>query len=256
MGYVGARCRIDRGLHRDLPLRTGSNRTFPATARLRFNGKPRIENAVDIDSNVQRNSKIRVADEEKKSYYTFIHDESERLSRLIPNVLQLSRISRGNTTLDQKEVGIAELLDVMQSKVASQIDAAGFNLVLNFDDRATQSQLMIDVDAFSQIMINLVDNALKFTPSTATQQIDIGCAQQLDGSLTFTVRDYGKGIAQDQMRKIFELFYRPDAELTRETVGTGIGLALVSQLVVSMSGKVDVRNCDPGAEFSVRFPPL
>jgi signal transduction histidine kinase len=57
------------------------------------------------------------------------------------------------------------------------------------------------------------------------------------------------------MKKIFELFYRPENELTRETVGTGIGLALVQQLAIAMGGRVDVRNCEPGAEFRLSFPP-
>ncbi len=56
------------------------------------------------------------------------------------------------------------------------------------------------------------------------------------------------------MKKIFELFYRAENELTRETVGTGIGLALVRQLAAAMGARVDVRNCEPGAEFRVHFP--
>jgi signal transduction histidine kinase len=67
----------------------------------------------------------------------------------------------------------------------------------------------------------------------------------------FTVRDHGPGVPDDQMKKIFRLFYRTESELTRETVGTGIGLALVHQLVLAMQGSVDVRNRDPGAEFRV-----
>jgi signal transduction histidine kinase len=55
------------------------------------------------------------------------------------------------------------------------------------------------------------------------------------------------------MKKIFELFYRPENELTRETVGTGIGLALVRELTGAMGGRVDVRNCEPGAEFRLSF---
>jgi signal transduction histidine kinase len=56
------------------------------------------------------------------------------------------------------------------------------------------------------------------------------------------------------MKKIFELFYRVESELTRETVGTGIGLALVRQLALAMQARIDVRNCEPGAEFRLQFP--
>jgi len=69
----------------------------------------------------------------------------------------------------------------------------------------------------------------------------------------FSVRDYGPGIPKDQMKKIFELFYRSESELTRETVGTGIGLAIVHQLTLAMSGNVDMINAEPGAEFRISF---
>jgi signal transduction histidine kinase len=69
----------------------------------------------------------------------------------------------------------------------------------------------------------------------------------------FSVRDFGPGIPKDQLKKIFEMFYRPESELTRETVGTGIGLAIVHQLTVAMGGKVDVVNREPGADFILKF---
>jgi len=75
-----------------------------------------------------------------------------------------------------------------------------------------------------------------------------------DGWARFSARDYGPGIPRDQIKKIFRLFYRTESELTRETVGTEIGLAIVHQLAVAMSGKADVINRDPGAEFGVSFP--
>jgi len=74
-----------------------------------------------------------------------------------------------------------------------------------------------------------------------------------DGKIQFSVRDYGSGIAADQMKKIFKLFYLSENELTRETVGTGIDLVLVQQLVSAMAGKVDVVNCEPGAEFRIQM---
>lgn len=194
------------------------------------------------------------ADEEKKStYYAFIHDESERLSRLIANVLQLARITRGNHQLELKSMKMSELLERTTPKLNTQLQSAGFELQEDFRQDALDETIAIDDDAFTQILINLVDNAIKFSPVEATKRIVLGCTRQSDGRICITVRDYGPGIMKDQMRKIFELFYRSENELTRETVGTGIGLALVHQLTTAMNGKVDVKNCDPGAEFSVTF---
>lgn len=195
------------------------------------------------------------ADEDKKAgYYTFIHDESERLSRLIANVLQLSRMTRGNHTLEIKTLSARELLDVARSTISSQVEAAGFMLQFDCDEDALEQSVTADPDAFAQIMINLVDNAIKFCPADARRQIDIGCRRERGAGVTFAVRDYGRGIAKNQLRKIFELFYRPESELTRETVGTGIGLALVRQLADSMDARIDVHNRDPGVEFVLSFP--
>ena len=195
------------------------------------------------------------AEEDKKaSYYAFIHDESERLSRLIANVLQLARMTRGSHQIEPKPMTVIELLERTMPKLDSQLQSAGFELHKDFHQDALDATIAIDDDAFTQILINLVDNAIKFSPDDAEKRIDLKCSRQSVGRICVTVRDYGPGIMKDQMRKIFELFYRSENELTRETVGTGIGLALVNQLTTAMNGKIDVRNRDPGAEFSLIFP--
>jgi signal transduction histidine kinase len=193
------------------------------------------------------------ADEDKKRvYYDYIHSESERLSRLIENVLQLARLTRNSQRFDFKAVTVAELVDMVSSKVGSQVERAGFKLELR-NDVPEDTALTVDLDAFAQIFINLVDNALKFAASAANKVVEIASRRESDGGVLFTVRDFGPGVPKGQMKKIFELFYRPADELTRETVGTGIGLALVRQLATAMDARVDVRNREPGAEFRVHF---
>ena len=197
------------------------------------------------------------ADEERKrGYYDFIHDESERLSRLITNVLQLARMSRGDFKVARRPVSVSQLMDLIRSKVATQITQAGFEWKLDCTGAAARQKLAMDDDAFVQILINLVDNAIKFSTQADERLIETGCRHLQDGRVEFWVRDHGPGIAKDQMRKIFTLFYRSENELTRETVGTGIGLALVHRLTVAMDGEVDVVNREPGAEFRIRFSTL
>ena len=192
-------------------------------------------------------------DAKKQTYYDYIHSESERLSRLIENVLQLARLTRSSQQLDIKRVGSAELLDMVRSKCATQAERAGFTLTVR-DGAPPGTELALDSDAFAQVLINLVDNALKFSASAERKEIEIGSRLETDGWVLFTVRDFGPGIPKGQLKKIFELFYRPPDELTRATAGTGIGLALVLQLTAAMGGRVEVRNCEPGAEFRVSFP--
>lgn len=191
--------------------------------------------------------------DKQREYYAYIQAESERLSRLIANVLQLARMERREFRLDVKPVRIATLLDLLRSKVASQIERSGFTVTYHVDAELAERDLRVDADAFVQILINLVDNALKFAAKAARREIDIG-VRHVDGDALWSVRDYGPGVEKSQMRKIFQLFYRPGSELTRETLGTGIGLALVRQLARAMQGEADVVQRDPGAEFVLRLP--
>ena len=194
------------------------------------------------------------ADEGKRqSYYEFIHDEAERLSRLISNVLQLANITRNEPQFDLKPTKVAELMSNTESKIATQIKRAGFELRIKTFNDADQATVNIDEDCFAQIIINLVDNAIKFSRDAENKAIDVSSKLSGDGRVLFSVRDYGPGIPKDQMKKIFELFYRSESELTRETVGTGIGLAIVHQLTLAMSGNVDMINAEPGAEFRISF---
>ena len=195
------------------------------------------------------------ADDEKRGqYYDYIHDESERLTRLISNVLQLAKITRNEPQFDLRPMRVGTLIDQVRSKIAHQVERAGFHLEFVHDDVVDAATINVDDDCFAQIIINLVDNALKFSKDAAVKTIDIGASTGNDGRVSIVVRDYGPGVPRDQLKKIFELFYRTESELTRETVGTGIGLAIVHQLTLAMDGSVDVINREPGVEFRLTFP--
>ena len=193
-------------------------------------------------------------EDKKKTYYDFIFDESERLSRLINNVLHLASMTRNDNqpTFTQQTVG--ELMANVESKVSTQVEGAGFQLKLICDGGASQAVLEVDADWFAQIMINLVDNAIKFSAQAEKKEIDLTCQLLRNSQVQFSVRDYGPGIDKAHMKQIFKLFYRSENELTRDTVGTGIGLALVHQMTSNMQGKVDIINTQPGAEFRLTFP--
>ncbi len=194
------------------------------------------------------------ADEARKqSYYDFIFNESERLSRLINNVLHLARMSRNEQKPKCEIISFDALVKELRPRLESQLEHAGFKLKLDISDSVKASKLNLDPDWITQIMINLVDNAIKFSADAEIKRVQFGARLLLDRWVQIGVRDFGPGIEKDQMKKIFRLFYRSENELTRETVGTGIGLALVHQLTVGMGGEVDVVNCDPGVEFRIKF---
>jgi signal transduction histidine kinase len=197
------------------------------------------------------------ADEAKrKTYYDFIFYEAERLTRLINNVLQLARMSRNEQAGTLTDMTVGEALAELKPRLESQLEPSEFDLLITGTHEVESARIKIDIDWFIQIFINLVDNAVKFSANGAQKRVDIRCQQMRDGKIQFSVRDYGPGIDPDQMKKIFKLFYRSENELTRETVGTGIGLALVHQLASAMQTEVDVVNCEPGAEFRLRIASL
>lgn len=197
-------------------------------------------------------------EEKKKTYYQFIFDESERLTRLINNVLQLARMTRNEQKAELANRNVLELVQEIKPKITSQIESAGFKLEINTEGSLNEKHIMVDSDWLVQIMINLVDNALKFSAKTPQKTIILDVQSHSDQRIIFTISDFGPGIDKQQMKKIFQLFYRSENELTRDTVGTGIGLSLVHQMTVNMGGKVNVENRKlggefPGAAFSVVF---
>lgn len=192
------------------------------------------------------------SEERKSTYYRFIHEESERLSRLIANVLQLARIGRDALVLEPRVMPIGELMAQVVERVASQVERAGFRLELSGEDSA--AELLVDPDAFVQILINLVDNALKFAAGAETRVIRLSVETLGNGRLRVSVRDFGPGIPRDQRRRVFQLFQRGDMAKRQAIPGTGIGLALVERLMRAMGGRVEVISAEPGAEFRLEFP--
>jgi two-component system phosphate regulon sensor histidine kinase PhoR len=200
-------------------------------------------------------------DGKRQTYYDFIFFESERLSRLVANVLQLSRLTNQATPLDLQPFSPATLLDAVQANVRAQVEAAGFTLEVHnrlSPEQKAAVQVEVEEDAFTRIMINLVDNALKFSARAAHKVVCLNLEMGGDPRplVTFSVRDYGPGIDRQHWKKIFRRFYRVGSELTRSTPGTGIGLALVKELANAMHADVDVCNHQPGAEFRLTFRPI
>lgn len=203
-----------------------------------------------------------VEDEEKRrSYYDYIVSESERLSRLIGNVLHLSQLTRGDARLEVRPVKVVDLLKLAQQKAQSLVETADFTLRVESafehgDEVRREPWVRIEEDAFSRIVINLVDNALKFSKQAERKEVvlSLRVGPGAEPRVVFAVRDFGVGVPREEMKNIFRLFYRGEDELRRSTPGTGIGLALVQELAGRMNASVELRNVDPGAEFWVVFP--
>jgi signal transduction histidine kinase len=191
------------------------------------------------------------SDEKRSEYYEAMTAESERLTRLIDNVLEFSQLEKGTRKLTL-EAGPAEsVVRETERLLRAHVEREGFSL--DVDIEPGLPSIRFDRDALLQVLFNLVDNALKYAVDAADRRIDLRCEREGDGVRIF-VRDFGPGMASRQLSRIFEPFYRAEAELTRRTRGTGIGLALVRGLVEAMGARVDAENVEPtGLRVSIRF---
>jgi len=206
-----------------------------------------------------------VSEAKRKEYYHFIFDESERLSRLINNVLQLAKLNRNTLEPNLKPYSIDALINMTETKLSGHAASEGFELIIKHNQetdlfkakkvKENNQQVIVnlDEDLFIQIMINLVDNALKYSINAEVKKIELDFSTNNKEELSISVRDYGPGIEPEKLKKIFDLFYRNENELTREAKGTGIGLALVAQYVQLMQGQVSANNTNPGLEVLVFF---
>jgi len=177
-----------------------------------------------------------------------MRQESERLSRLIENVLDFSRIQKGRKrytfTVGNINKCVADVVEMMLPYAAQR----GFSIKTELGEL---EQSAFDSDAVTQIVINLLDNAVKYARDAEDKTITVRTKSD-DRFVLIEVEDHGPGVPHRQHKKIFEQFYRCGAESTRETAGTGLGLALVKKFAEAHNGFVEIANAKPsGAKFTV-----
>jgi len=197
-----------------------------------------------------------VANEEKKQrYYNQIASEADRLSRLIQNVLNLSKLDGNRWNVQLRMERPKAVIDDFLATYSKNVEKQGFELTVSTDMEADNIHLLIDRDAIMQILMNLVDNSLKFSKKSDYKMISIELA--IKGTdMYMAVRDYGPGIPPSEMKKVFQEFYRVENEMTRQTSGTGIGLSMVKKLCTLCNMKIEVENANPGLRTKIHFPPL
>jgi len=188
------------------------------------------------------------SEEKLAEYYKSMRQESERLSRLIENVLDFSRIQRRTKkytfTLGQINQCILDVVEMMQPYAAQH----GFTIET---DLSPIAQATFDRDAVTQIVVNLLDNAVKYARDAQDKTITVRTGVEA-GLILIEVEDHGPGVPHRQRKKVFEQFYRTGSEATRETNGTGLGLALVKKFTEAHNGFVEILSAKPtGAIFRI-----
>jgi signal transduction histidine kinase len=189
--------------------------------------------------------------EREQEYFRIVGSESARLTRLINNVLEFSKLEKKQRHLDLREGTFEEVIqevkDIMQGKLRQE----GFALQV---ERTEIPPFKYDREVMVQVLVNLIENSMKFGKGAPEREINVRVRPE-DGQVRISVSDTGPGIPRHALKKVFDDFYRVDSSLTRTTRGTGIGLALVKRFVIAMGGSITATNNDgPGCTITISLP--
>jgi signal transduction histidine kinase len=191
---------------------------------------------------------------EQRRFLEIVKNNADRLSLLVNDLLDISRIEQGGVDLDVQPVDLRTVVaDVVESvKGRRDSEKRQLDFVIEADD--TIQDIYADRDRVIQIIQNLIGNAYNYTPDGGTVTIHIGST---DGGAQVDVADTGIGIPKDVQSRVFERFYRGEDPMVMRTAGTGLGLAITQHLVNMHRGKVWFESEEGiGTTFSVWLPYL
>ncbi|MGH9908242.1 MAG: sensor histidine kinase, partial [Pyrinomonadaceae bacterium] len=193
----------------------------------------------------------RITTQEKKDeYYRIIRKESERLTALINNILDFSRIEAGRKEYDFRETDIAELVQNTLDAYRYQIEQQGFAFEQHIDPGIPK--VRVDREAIARALVNLVNNALKYSANEKFIGVKL---YRADNKLKLEVADRGIGITRREQSKIFDKFYRTGDPLVHNTKGSGLGLSLVRHITQAHGGEVEVESTPgKGSKFILSLP--
>ncbi len=183
--------------------------------------------------------------------YQQVYREADRLQRLVNDLQELSRVEAGAFDLHRRPVQIADLIRQTAARLKPQFEEKGVDLRLDLP--ATVPAILADEDRLSQVLVNLMGNALQYTPSGGTVTIRLAVH---GAELHLTVEDTGIGIPPEHLPHLFTRFYRVDKSRSRAGGGSGIGLTIARHLVEAHGGRIWAESDGPGrgSRFTVALP--
>ena len=176
-------------------------------------------------------------------------NETKRLSKMVKDLLQLSRADNKKMNLQKESINIDDYIKEIVSPYMEVAELEEKSIILNLNYKA---DVKVDTNKIYQLMIILLDNAIKYTETN--DKIEI-CTYQKDNKCVIEVKDTGIGVSEEGLKRIFERFYREDAARNRETGGSGLGLSIANMIVSAHNGTIKVSHNNPkGTVFTIRLP--
>jgi signal transduction histidine kinase len=193
----------------------------------------------------------RVTDPEKqRGYFKMIVQESDRLSRLVENILDFSRMEEGRREYRFEPLDPSPWLRTLVADFVTEIAANGAAVEADIQDGLPP--ISADKEALGSAVRNLLDNAVKYSPGSKTVWLDAGAAGD---AVKISVRDKGVGISENDRKRIFDRFYRAEGEISKRIKGAGLGLSLVKHVVTAHGGTVECQSrVGEGSIFTIRLP--
>nr|WP_026681414.1 HAMP domain-containing sensor histidine kinase [Priestia megaterium] len=182
--------------------------------------------------------------EDNKEFLEIIYKESHRLQLLIEDLLILSRLEKENFQLVLTTFNVKELVREVKLIVEHKMKKKDLSFSVDVEEGL---ELTADMEKIKQIMINLLDNAINYTPEKGRVNLEV---KRSDDTVSIQVKDSGIGIEKDALPRIFERFYRVDKARSRNTGGTGLGLAIVKHIVEVHDGDIQIES-EPGQGTAV-----
>lgn len=192
--------------------------------------------------------------EQVQDYLTKINTSSTHLLSLINDILDMSRIESGSVKLDEKPVHIPELLHDLRNMIQGMINAKQLSLYIDTQD-VKNEDVITDKLRLNQVLINIVGNAIKFTPAGGDIIIRLEekpCAQKGYTTYEFTIKGSGIGMSSEFLGHVFDTFAREQSSTVSDIQGTGLGMSITKNIVDMMGGTIEVESEEgKGSKFTV-----
>lgn len=192
----------------------------------------------------------RLEQAQQKKYIGIIKDQADRLTRLVEDLLAVSRLESKKMQLTVRAI---DLTETVQRVIRNLGDKAKNHQIVNKIPVGI-SPVWADADRLEQILTNLIDNAIKYSSSGSTVMISARDIEKERQYVEFSVSDQGIGIKEENLPEIFKKFGRLDNPLVRQTEGTGLGLYITKSLILALDGHINVTSNQDGTTFTVELP--
>lgn len=194
----------------------------------------------------------KINPQDNPNYVNIMLQDTLHLNRLVEDLINLSSLQSGHISLKLAPLSVNELLVWIQNRYAMQAEEKG--ILLNVSFLSDSPVLIVDNDRIHQVLINLIDNAFRYTFEGESIEVYTHLVSERK-QITFCVQDSGLGIPPDHLEHIWDKFYKVEEARTRTDTGSGIGLAIVKQIVEMHGGRVEVQSApDKGSIFSFTLP--